>query len=421
MPAGPGNAGAPNGRAVWVGLGCVGLVILAGQVLGASIGEGVDLTGIGILSFPIVGALIASRQSDNAIGWIMLGIGVVAALSTALAIYAHYALTGSPDILPGGGLTLALDQHLWVPAIGLPGTFLILLFPDGRLPSARWRPWAYFCAIALLLCYTGLTILPGSFSEVGYPDVRNPLGIGALSEVSGAVVAIVALIPIAMVGCAVALIRRFRRSNGLARVQLKWLAAAAGLVAATYFGAMVLNFAFGDPDPPWLVFVSNVAILAFVLIPVAIGIAIFRHRLYDIDVIVNRTLVYGALTATLTGAYFVLVTTLQGLLRPLAGQSELAVAGSTLVVAAIFKPVRTRIQALVDRRFYRTKFVAATTLQNFSARLRDEVDLETLTADLLGVVDQTVKPATSSLWLRESRDWLIVSPPEGRSGSDGRS
>ena len=399
-PTNTGDAGATNSRAVWAVLGCVGLAIVAGQVLALNIGEGVDLAGIGILSFPIVGALIASRQPHNAIGWIMLGIGVVAGLSTALAIYAYYGLTTEVGFLPGAEFALALEQHLWIPAIGLPGTFLILLFPDGRLPSPRWRPWAYFCTLALVLCYTALLILPGSFSDAGYPDVRNPLGINALAPVSGAVVAVVALIPIAMVGCAVALIRRFRGSHGFARVQLKWLAAASGLVATAYLGAMALNFAFGDPDPRWLVVVSNVAVLAFVLIPIAIGIAIFRHRLYDIDVIINRTLVYGALTATLTGAYFVLVTTLQGLLRPLAGQSELAVAGSTLVVAAIFKPVRGRIQALVDRRFYRTKFVAETTLQNFSARLRDEIDLETLTDDLLGVVDLTVKPATSSLWLR---------------------
>jgi hypothetical protein len=205
-----------------------------------------------------------------------------------------------------------------------------------------------------------------------------------------------------MIGCAVALVRRFRRSSGLARVQLKWLAAAGAIVAATYLTLMVLNFLFGDPDPPWLTMVGDIGILGFTLIPAAIGVAILRHHLYDIDVIINRTLVYGASTVTLTIAYLLLVTILQELLRPLAGESDLAVAGSTLVVAAIFRPVRGRIQTLVDRRFYRSKFDAQATLDNFSARLREEVDLVALTADLLTVVDQTMKPATASLWLHPS-------------------
>jgi hypothetical protein len=389
-----------SARLAWVLLACVGVMTVVSLAVSVDPGDGVDVLLLAVLAFPIVGALIASRQARNAVGWVLLGIGFVVILSETLGLYAHYALTVRPGSLPGGEVALALDQHLWVPVIGLPGTFLILLFPDGHLPSPRWRPWARFCAFALILCYVGLSILPGDLADAGYPDVRNPLGIEALSGIADAAVIVVALIPIAMVGCAVALIRRFRRSHGLARVQLKWLAAAAGVVAGAYLCVMVLNLAFGGPDPQWLTVVSTLAILAFVLIPIAIGIAIFRHRLYDIDVIINRTLVYFGLTATLTAAYIIVVTILQGLLRPVAGQSQLAVAGSTLVVAAIFRPARNRIQTLVDRRFYRSKFDAESTLATFSARLRDEVDLETLTADLLAVVDRTMKPATSSLWLR---------------------
>jgi hypothetical protein len=165
---------------------------------------------------------------------------------------------------------------------------------------------------------------------------------------------------------------------------------------------MALDLLIGDPGPHWLTVVSNIGILGFTLIPAAIGLAILRHRLYDIDVIINRTLVYGTSTVTLTSVYLLLVTILQGLLRPVAGQSDLAVAGSTLMVAAIFRPVRGRIQTLVDRRFYRSKFDAQAMLEKFSARLREEVDLVALTADLLTVVDQTMKPATSSLWLHPS-------------------
>jgi hypothetical protein len=393
------HTGAMIRRAVSVAPWAFVFLTVVSQAAVVATGAGVDVYGLAYLSFPAVGLLIVFRQPRNAIGWVLVGLGFFLVTADLLRAYAHYTLTVEPGPLPGGGLALALGQHFWIAAVGLPGTFLILLFPDGRLPSSRWKPWAYFCACALLLSYTALTVLPGSFSDSGYPDVRNPLGIDALELITGAIVPVVVLIPIAMVGCAVALVRRFRRSTGLARVQLKWLAAAASTVAATYLGLMVLNFLFGDPDPPWLTMVASIGILGFTLIPAAIGLAILRHRLYDIDVIINRTLVYGALTVTLTGAYLLLVAILQGLLRPLAGQSDLAVAGSTLVVAAIFRPLRGRIQTLVDRRFYRSKFDAQETLDKFSGRLREEVDLATLTADLLAVVDQTMKPATSSLWL----------------------
>ena len=393
-----------KGRLAWVLLACVGVLAAASEGLSVWAGEGLDGVGLAMLSFPIVGALIVSRRPGNAIGWIMLlGIGASFVLSAALGIYAYYGLTVSPGSLPGPEFALALDSPLWVPFIGLSGTFLILLFPDGRLPSPRWRPWAYFCALAMILCYTGLLLLPASFTDAGYPAIRNPLGIEALRPVGGAVVSTVVLIPIAIIGCAVALIRRFRRSDGLARVQLKWFAAATGIVATAYATAMVLNLFFGfqGVEPSWLTIAGNVAVLSFALIPISVGIAILRHRLYDIDVIINRTLVYGGLTVTLTAAYFAVVTALEGLLRPISGQSELAVAGSTLTVSAIFRPARRRIQTLVDRRFYRSKFDAAATLQDFSARLREEVDLEALTSHLLTVVDQTMKPATSSLWLRQ--------------------
>jgi hypothetical protein len=396
------NTGAMTRRAATVAPWAFVFLTVASLAAVAATGAGVDLYGLAFLSFPAVGLLIVSRQPRNAIGWVMVGLGVCLVTAELLRAYVHFALTVEPGSLPGAELALALTLHVWIAAVGLPGTFLILLFPDGRLPSPRWRPWAYFSAVAMLLSYTALTVLPGSFSESGYPGVRNPLGIDALEPIAGAVVPVVVLVPIAMVGCAVALVRRFRRSSGLARVQLKWLAAAGGMVAATYLALMVISFLFGDPDPPWLTLVANIGILGFTLIPAAIGMAILRHRLYDIDVIINRTLVYGASTVTLTIAYLLLVAILQELLRPLSGESDLAVAGSTLVVAAIFRPVRGWIQTHVDRRFYRSKFDAQATLDKFSARLREEVDLVALTADLLTVVDQTMKPATASLWLHPS-------------------
>jgi hypothetical protein len=386
-------------RFVWAVLACIVLLTVAGELIALAETGAFDVFVFEILAFPIVGALIAARQPQNAVGWIMLGLGVAAAVAEGFAIYAHFGLAGGGEPWPGAAVALALEQHLWVPIIGLPGTFLILLFPDGRLPTRQWRGWAYFCGAALVVVYVVLTIATDSFADSGYPGVQNPLGVDAL-ESMGWILALPALIPIAIVGCAVALIRRFRRASGLERTQLKWLAAAAGVVAASYMVAMVLNFRYGDPDPRWLEVVGNLAVGAFVLIPIAIGIAIFRYRLYDIDAIINRALVYGALTATLTGAYLILVTTLQGLLRPVAGQSALAVAASTLAVAAIFRPARVRIQTLVDRRFYRSKFDAEETMRSFADGLREEIDLETLMRDLLAVVDRTMKPATFSMWVR---------------------
>ncbi len=211
------------------------------------------------------------------------------------------------------------------------------------------------------------------------------------------------MIPISIVGCAVALIRRFRRSHGQERLQLKWLAAGAGATASLYLISVVISVTLVpllEAEPVWLRILDEIAFYSFVLIPVTIGIAILKHRLYDIDLIVNRALVYGALTAALTLAYVLGVTVLQALLRPLAGQSQLAVAGSTLAVAALFRPGRSRIQTFIDRRFYRRKYDAGRTLDAFSARLRDEVDLDTLASELVALVGDVLQPAHASVWLR---------------------
>ncbi len=393
-------------RLVWVALGCITLVVLASQAFSVTAGSGADPTAVMILAFPIVGALIASRQPGNAIGWIMLAVGVEEAISDLLYIYAEYSLATSPGSLPDPDLALALGAPTWVPFIGLMGTFLILLFPDGRLPSPRWRPWAWFCGVALILSFIAILIAPVSFADQGYPNLRNPLGIEALRPFVDAIFAILLLIPISIVGCAAALIQRFRRSRGQDRLQLKWLAAGAGTTAILYLIAMVPSLTLASPwdmrGPVWLSVLQNVAIYSFVLIPVAVGVAILKHRLYDIDLIINRTLVYGALTAALTLAYVLAVTVLQALLRPFAGQSQLAVAGSTLAVAALFRPARARIQTFIDRRFYRRKYDAGRTLDAFSARLRDEVELDPLAAELVALVSDVMQPSHASLWLRET-------------------
>jgi hypothetical protein len=248
--------------------------------------------------------------------------------------------------------------------------------------------------------------MPGSLPEItgepSWPDVANPLGIEALRPLSGSLDVSVGLLPLCMVGSALSLIGRFRRSRDRERLQLKWLAAGAGLTATLYLVLMASGGAehFGLWTPPaWVNNFDDVIIYSFALIPVSVGVAVLKYRLYDIDVIINRTLVYGGLTALLATTYLGTVLLLQGVI-PTAGDSDLTIAGSTLAVAALFRPLRARVQDFIDRRFYRRKVDAQHTLESFSSRLRDDVDLDNLSRDLLGVVRDTMQPEHASLWLR---------------------
>jgi hypothetical protein len=387
-------------------LGLVAAIVVESMV--AATGHKPDWFAFGVLLFAAVGAVIASRQPGNAVAWVMVGLGAAVVVAEALLGYALYGLEIRPGSLPGANAGLVFggpDSPMWIFFIMLTGAFLLLLFPDGRLPSPGWRPWAWFCVVATVVPFIALIVIPYEFVDEGFPGVHNPFGIAAAKDIEGVLVATLLMIPIAVVGCVVALVRRFRRSHGLERQQLKWLVASAAMVGATYGLNMLAGMPFvilGKETPAWIEATNSIIVVPFFFIPVAIGIAILKHRLYDIDVIINRALVYGSLTVTLTIAYVVAIAALQVIVRPFAGESQLAVAGSTLAVAALFQPARRRTQSFIDRRFYRSKFDATKTLEAFSARLRDEVNLETLTADLLGVVDQTMNPVHRSLWLRDA-------------------
>ena len=384
-------------------LGWSVLAVGAENALAVAAGSSVDPFELAVLSFPFVGALIVHRQARNRIGWVLLAIGGAFVPFALLDAYAAYGLELEPGSLPRPDLALALAAPGWIPFIVLSGTFLILLFPDGRLPSPRWRTWAWLCAIVMSLSFAGVLVLPGSLEESGYGEIANPLALDALRPVAGAVFVVIALIPVSIVGCATALIIRFRRSHGQERLQLKWLALGAGATATLYLLALVASLtkdSLGDADPGWVTVLQTVAVYSFLLIPTAIGVAILRHRLYDIDVIVNRALVYGALTATLGLSYLGGVLLLQQLFAPLTRGSDLAIAGSTLAVAALFRPLRSRIQRAVDRRFFRGRYDAAQIVETFSARLRDRVDLDALGGELEAVVRETMAPAHVSLWLR---------------------
>jgi hypothetical protein len=353
---------------------------------------------ISFLAFPLVGALIASKHPKNPVGWICLAIGL------------FWMETFLEDSIPGSGpypvTTDALTQSLWIPPVGLLGIYLILLFPDGKLPSRRWRPLAWLSGVVMVLASLGITFAPGPLE--GHPGVRNPLGIEALGHpwVATAVFIVLLLLPLCMLASALSLVLRYRRSGGEERVQIKWIAFAASVVGLLYLIAMVSSLFFplgwgAAGTPLWFDLLTSAALVSFATVPIAVGFAVLKYRLYDIDVLINRTLVYGSLTATLIILYFGGIVVLQRIFVTLTGQqSTLAVVASTLAIAALFVPLRRRVQGFVDRRFYRRKYDARKTLEAFSAKLRDETDLEALNNDLVGVVRETMQPAHVSVWLR---------------------
>ena len=361
--------------------------------------------GVPFLAFPVVGALIASKRPENPIGWICLIVGLFWMLFGLEEGIGAYASARFGQVRPP--LTIeALNQGIWALPVGLLGVYMILLFPDGKLPSRRWRPLAWFSgALIALICVT-FPLSPGPLGE--HPGYNNPLGQEWLSPFVDVGVFVVLLLPLCILASALSLIFRYRRSGGEAREQIKWLAFAACFVGATYLGGLLARILFapeslkpGGPVPSWVSLIDSLSSLIYASIPTAIGFAVLRYRLYDIDIIINRTLVYGSLTVTLVVVYLGGVISLQGLFRAVTGQgSQLAIVATTLAIAAFFNPARRRIQAFIDRRFYRRKYDATKTLQAFSVRLREETDLQTLQNDLVGVVKETMAPAHVSLWLR---------------------
>jgi hypothetical protein len=338
-------------------------------------------------AYATMGALVASRQPRNPIGWILLSGGAAYTIG-GLTVTQTESEDGAPVLVQW------LSTWVWMAGIGPIATFGLLLFPDGHLPSPRWRAFAWFAAATIVVTAAVIAFAPGPFED---DTVVNPFGFEALPGLFDALQTLSpAALALAIFGSIVSLFVRFRRARSIERQQLKWLSYTAAVVGVALVAAITIETIVGDRA---IDLTNTIISVALALVPVAMGIAILRHRLYDIDVVINRTLVYGALTATLGGAYLGLVL----LIGLAVGESGLAVAVSTLAVAALFRPLRTRIQAVVDRRFYRRRYDAQQTLDAFGGRLRDELDLEALGADLRGVVCDTVQPAHVSLWLRSPR------------------
>jgi hypothetical protein len=338
---------------------------------------------------------VASRRPENPVGWLLCLYGLAISISYSFAEYAIYALLAEPNSLPAGEALAWIVSWILPIIIGL-SAFLYLLFPTGRLPSRRWRWVAWLTGVLVLAGVITSAFSSGALMGVLGP-IRNPLGVEGFTSIYKALLYIISTVEL---GAALSVFMRLRRALGVERQQIKWFAyAAAGRVIA---GGIAYLIPVVVDTPLWferLGFALNIAFIP--AIPIAIGIAILRYRLYDIDLLINRTLVYGSLTAMLIALYFVGIVVLQRVFVLLTSeQSTLAVVASTLLIAALFYPLRRRIQSFIDRRFYRRKYDAAKALQGFSAQLRDETDLDALSDDLVGVVRETMQPAHVSLWIR---------------------
>jgi hypothetical protein len=345
-------------------------------------------------SYATVGAVVASRRPKNPIGWLFCALGLVIAFEF---FGTEYLDVGGP----GGNAVPPEPQWLaWVTQgsteISIPLFVLVLLlFPDGRLLSPSWRVVGHL-AVAVGVVNAATTILLAAASEGQFPSATERLPsqthdlLGAMLDLYGGVMGAL------LVASTVCVVLRQRRAVGDERQQLKWFAYAVAIVIAAGVAGIVLTG--GDAD---------LALWVTPVIPIIAGIAILRYRLYDIDIIINRTLVYAVLTAGLGAVYVTGVFLLQQLVSPITEESSLAVAGATLLVAALFRPARSGVQGRIDRRFFRAKYDAKATLEAFSARLQHEADLENLTGELLDVVQETMQPDGASLWLQQTRNVVV--------------
>jgi hypothetical protein len=342
----------------------------------------------------LVGSLVVSHKPRNPIGWFIVGHALCFSLGEFTRQYATYGVVTQPDSLPLAQAMASPAYWIWYPGVVLMFCFMPLYFPNGRLLSPRWRPVVWLAASAAVIMPGIAAVQP---SDLETPGIPNPLGVEALRPFTDTLESILLFWVGVVIASAASLVMRFRRSRGEERQQIKWVVYA---VVFVVFYLVTAEFLWGFlPD-----FVNEIlSVVALSGLWAAILVAILKYRLYDIDLLINRTLVYGSLTALLALVYFGGVTATQAIVQAFTGQEEhpqLAIVASTLVIAALFNPLRKRIQAFIDRRFYRRKYDAARTMAAFNARLRDETELETLSGDVARVVAETMQPAHVSMWLR---------------------
>lgn len=380
-------------------IGVFGLIVVlgaAGFVLkGRATAD--DVFGIPFFAFAAVGAVVAARQPRNPVGWIFMVVGLTPTAGFFTGAYAGTSLQ-TPGGLPAGTFVEWVSSWAWFPGIGLLATFGFLLFPNGKLPSRRWRLLPYVAAVWIAVITASMALLPGPMEpfDPTLPSSVNPYGLESAGEVIQSVEGVAfSGFPLLALLCVASLGFRYRNASSEQRQQIKWFAYSAFVLFLAIAFENLVNRLVGEAIAQGLFFIG------MIFPSVGAGIGILKYRLYDIDVVINRTLVYGALTAILAGTYLGIVIVLQQLIGGLTTDSDLAVAGSTLAVAALFRPLRSRVQNFIDHRFYRRKYDAAEMLRAFAGRLREQVDLDSVNAQIISVVSDTVQPAHASLWLRQ--------------------
>jgi signal transduction histidine kinase len=353
--------------------------------------------------FPVVGYLMATRRPDNSLSWIMLAIGGAMALGALLEGYSGYAVHGGFGGRELGLIAVSLNNPMWVPVVGLPATFLLLLFPDGHLPSRRWRWFARILGASMVIIYLAIVLAPGKFGEEipTYANVRNPLGVEWLGPVLAVALGSIIILPIGVIGSLVALVQRFRRSTGIERLQLRWLVTAAAIVAILYTVALLIGFGgawTANEQPTWMTVLQNVAVFSFGLIPIAIGVSVLRYHLFDIDVVINRALLLGALAVFIAAFYVAVVVGVGALVGSRA--DPILSAAAAAIVALAFQPARSRAQRFADRLVYGERAAPYEVLSEFSERLGNAYATDELLPRMARALAGGTGAIRADVWVR---------------------
>ena len=375
------------------------LGLVASALMDISTGAGDPVFSLIVFTFPTVGVIVLNRRPGTTLGWVMLSMGLMFAVP--FQSYGAYALADTDGSLPGGAAAIALGGPSWVPFIGISG-YLLLLFPDGHLPSPRWRWFSWMCGIGLVLLSLAIVLFPGDLADSGFPDVTNPLGLAFLGRLGGSVFVLVAFAPLVVVGGAVAIIRRLRRaSDPVERQQLRWLAWAAGLIAFLYVVAFIPQLVFGvTEDASWETSLGSIAALSFVLIPITIGMAILRYRLYEIDVVIRKTVVFAVLAVFIAVVYVALVAGIGifvGTRTENVGVAAAAIAAA--VVALAFQPVSRWARRLADRLVYGQRANPYEVLARFGDQLADTYAADDVLVRIARVLTEGIGADRTGVWL----------------------
>ena len=403
-------------RLAWLVFGLSVLGLIAGIAMDVSSTGGDPLFAVIVFSFPTMGFIVLNRKPRTVLGWLMLSMGVAFALP--FGSYANYALNGPYAPLPGAGIALALEGPVWVPFIGISG-FLLLLFPDGHLPTRRWRWFAWLCGIGLVVLSLTIVFYPGTFEDSGYPNVVNPFGLSLLGKIGDSVFTLAAFAPLTVVGGAVAVIRRLRRTTDpVQRQQLRWLAWSAAVIASSYVLAFFPQAIFhAAPGSSWENWLGTFAVMTFILIPITIGISVLKYRLYEIDVVIRKTVVFAVLGASIAVVYFALVAGIGVLVGT--RSSALASGIAAAVVAIAFQPARRWARRAADRVVYGGRATPYEVLTEFGENLADTYGAEDVLPRLARVLGEGVGAERARVWLGDGSARRIVATWEAGERADG--